>query len=135
MATITTDINITSTDLISVPISLTKSIALVGTGDAQSFSKFKTSATSVTALPVGTFQNKTYIYIRNASNESGENVNIYLKIDKTATSGCASCAEFNHRIAKLGPQEFMLIPLDSNTALYTESATGTPYIDVLVLET
>ena len=55
MATIKTNISINSTDLISVPISLTQSIALIGTGDSQSFNKFKTS-TVVTVLPVGAFE-------------------------------------------------------------------------------
>ena len=29
----------------------------------------------------------------------------------------------------------MLIPLSDNTAIYTQASTGTPYVDVLVLET
>ena len=126
MATLTAKLTLTSTDWHSDSLSLAPSQTLTISGDEQAVGRFTTSTTA-TKLPVGTFDStlkKVWIYLKNMSTTTGENIRAYE--DNSGSTGA--------KFISLGPGEWAFFPYTDNDFIWIDAAAGTPVVEYGVFE-
>tara|TARA_R100001594_G_scaffold5008_2_gene16327 strand:- start:689 stop:1066 length:378 start_codon:yes stop_codon:yes gene_type:complete len=121
MATLTPTLTLASTDISAnetLNLSVTDSLSILG----QSYSfQHVTSGTSTIFLANGGWSDRTYVFLHNLSTTSAEIITIELD------SG-------DHAFAKLGAGEFAFFPWDTSQDLRSDSASGTPTLEVRVYQ-
>tara|TARA_R110002167_G_scaffold354655_1_gene568641 strand:- start:1892 stop:2290 length:399 start_codon:yes stop_codon:yes gene_type:complete len=131
MTKLKTKITLESSDMFDIPINISKSLTVSGSGNGQSYNKTQTTTyavgTNPTALPVGALDStdkRAYIYIRNKSSVVGEIVSLYIQIAGPAY----------HKIGMLEPAEFLYMPFANIEYIYADAVEGTPELEFLILE-
>jgi len=131
MTKLKTKIQLETSDMFDIPISITKDLIVTGSGNGQSYNKTQIATYAVgtdpAALPIGALDStdkRAYVYIRNKSTVTGEIVNLYLQITGPAY----------HKIAMVDPGEFLYMPFANNAYIYADAEIGTPDIEFLILE-
>ena len=119
MATLTPTLTLASTDLTSETLNLSVTDSLT-ISKAVQFKRIATSTTS-TSFAAAADYTKSYVYLKNTSSNSSEIITI-----EKADSG--------DEYMFLGAGEFAFFPWASSVALFADSASGTPVLEVAIFE-